>query len=123
MPEWALPQDIRFDQAAAQAAAEAVAELRFVLASAARSEDGAVDQALVGWEGLSADHFATSVRARQHEYRNLDLALRLLESALLDAVADALREQRRIDLLQAEWLVQDRAEQLEEQERDRYAAN
>ncbi len=112
MPDWAMPQDVVFDYGAAYRAADAVAELRFVLANAARTESGAARSALAQWDGLSAERFALSLRARRNDYGALDADLRSLELAVLDAAADALREQRRVELAQAEWLALERAEQL-----------
>ncbi len=110
MPAWGRPRDVRFDEAAADAAIESVAACRFVLGAAWSSERMAADLALASWEGRSADSFTTSLRARETTTEEVRGDLLSLQRAIEDAVDDARIEQGRIDRLQSQWDTERRAE-------------
>lgn len=110
MPGWNRPVDVWFDHAAAGAAVEAVARLRFVLVTTWESELAAAEAALATWEGLAATAFGASFGARANRTADAEMRLRLLETALDDAIDDALREQARIDQLQMQWDLERRLE-------------
>ena len=111
MPDWIRPQDIHFDHAAAEAALDAIAAARFTLEWAWSAEGHTAGLALARWEGLAADSYRASHRARRSATGEASERLRLLAAAIQDAIDDAVAAQRRVDTLQVEWDAQWRSEQ------------
>lgn len=103
MPGWARPEDLWFDHAAAAEAVGALAALRFVVTMSWSAEHAAGEDALGSWQGAAARGFAASLGARANATEAALGAAVRLQTAIEDAIGDAIAGQRRIDVLQAEW--------------------
>ena len=103
MPSWGRPGDIHFDHDAAEAAVAALVAARFSLEVAWAAEDQTARAALASWEGRAAEAFETSHAARGAVTEEVVVRLGLLQSSIESAIDDAVLEQARIDVLQAEW--------------------
>ncbi len=123
MPTWSRPADIVYDHAAAAMAVEAVAAMRFTLELTWDAEDASASDALATWEGLAADAFRVSHGSRQNTTEDIVRQLRLLQSGIEGAIADAHAAQARVDALQAEWDEQRQAELLAAAEAERADAS
>ena len=116
VPAWARPIDIHFDHGAAAEAIDAVAAARVSMVLAWGAEDQTAQAALGSWEGQAARAFERSHHALGGVVEDLDLALRMLQAAIEDAVDVATAEQARIDAAQAAWDAERRREILAAQE-------
>ena len=110
MPDWVRPLDIQFDHVAAADALDAIDPMRFTLEWGWSAEADTAGAALAGWEGLAADSFRASHRARRSTTGEASTRLALVASAIAAAVGDAVAAQARVDALQDEWDAQLRRE-------------